>query len=550
MGGLFAAFLGAFLWSVITIAINFQIGYMALGLGLLVGLSVQFYGAGFEKKFGILGGSLSFLACFIGNFFGQLGLMANAEGMSFVEVVPFINAELSISIITESFQLIDFVFYAIAIYEGYYFSFRKVNSMFLTKFQVSNFEGKPKLNRLRFPLALISFVGFVVVILVVSRGKNDLKQYFYPNGRLMSQGMLKNSKEDGIWKTWDEQGNLQVKGNFTNGVMDGDWEWFNTLGRRIKFGQFEKGLKTGVWMNYYETGIMMDSGKLVTDRMHGFWKVWYPNGTLSQAGFYNKSVQDSIWTYYYENEQISTYGKVKNGEQEGLWLRYNLKGDLLEEIFHFPENKLEVLNVWDLNGNPIVVNGDGTYKFYSTDGKLVQTGQIENKKRVGKWQFFALSGRLYEEGEFVDDTYTLINTWDQNGDQHIVDGYGMYKTYFDDGESLAEVGRVKNGNRVGKWKSYYAQSGNIYQELHYENGKLNGHNTVYYESGQIFTTGDIVDDLKEGEWSWYHENGVLSSVANFNKNKKNGLQTMWSDVGNKIVEETYQNGELLEEVIL
>ena len=43
IGGLVAMLISAVLWAVITVATQFQIGFMAIGVGLLVGYSVQYF---------------------------------------------------------------------------------------------------------------------------------------------------------------------------------------------------------------------------------------------------------------------------------------------------------------------------------------------------------------------------------------------------------------------------------------------------------------------------------------------------------------------------
>src|SRR5690348_8928868 len=67
VGGLSAALLSAVLWAVITVATKYQIGYMAVGVGLLVGFAVRLFGAGVDQYFGIIGAFFSLLGCLLGN---------------------------------------------------------------------------------------------------------------------------------------------------------------------------------------------------------------------------------------------------------------------------------------------------------------------------------------------------------------------------------------------------------------------------------------------------------------------------------------------------
>jgi hypothetical protein len=126
LAGLVAALVGAILWAVITVATQFQIGYMAVAIGLMVGFSVRFAGKGMDQPFGISGAVLAFLGCVLGNWLSTVGFIAEAEAMSYVDVLFGIDYSLFPTIMAETFSPMDILFYGLAIYEGYKFSFREV----------------------------------------------------------------------------------------------------------------------------------------------------------------------------------------------------------------------------------------------------------------------------------------------------------------------------------------------------------------------------------------------------------------------------------------
>lgn len=546
-GGLLASLLGAIIWAYITISINFQIGYMAVALGFLVGYAVRFYGAGLDKKFGILGAALSFIGCLLGNYLSQVGFVANYQGISFLEVIHSIDFATSFLVMKESFSVIDLLFYGIAIYEGYYFSLRKVNTMLVTRFKIQGFKGNPTMHKLRKPLALASFLIFSIIVFIVVRGENTMKYYSYPSGRLMSKGMVKNSKNDGLWTYYAEDGYVQMEGYYEKGKANGQWKWYNERGQMTKKGNYKNGMEQGVWINYYPNGHKLDSCGYVNGRMQGAYKSYYENENVNQTGFYSRNEMDSLWTVYYLNGQINSQGYMKANEPNGPWKNYYEDGSLREEIFYHSETEIDVLNVWRKDGIQAVKDGNGQYLFLGPQGQILQTGEIADKKRTGVWKYYDVKGKLVQEGRFDNDEFFILNTWDQFGDQHVVNGYGTSKIFYPDGKTLAESGKVKNGRKVGKWKTYFPTSGNVQQEISYENGKLNGPQNVYYESGQIFVTGEMKDGNREGEWLWYFENGEISSQVSYSQDKKEGLQIIWSEWGIKTMEETYKEGKLLEE---
>ncbi len=125
IAGAGAGLLGAILWGLITVATNYQIGYMAIAIGAGVGFSMRFLGKGIDQVFGISGGAIAVLSCFIGNFFSIIGFFANAEGMDFFETLLLFDYAYFFPVMSETFTFMDIVFYGIAGYEGYKFSFRK-----------------------------------------------------------------------------------------------------------------------------------------------------------------------------------------------------------------------------------------------------------------------------------------------------------------------------------------------------------------------------------------------------------------------------------------
>lgn len=121
LAGLVAAVIGAVLWAVLTVTTGYQIGFMAVGIGFLVGFAVRL-GHGTTKVFGVLGGTLALLGCLLGNFLSWIGFLARNQEVSVFSVLSATDMSL-LSAMIEAFGVMDLVFYGIAVYEGYRFSF-------------------------------------------------------------------------------------------------------------------------------------------------------------------------------------------------------------------------------------------------------------------------------------------------------------------------------------------------------------------------------------------------------------------------------------------
>lgn len=124
--GAIVTILCAVIWALITIITEYQIGYMAVGVGFAVGYTVRYAGKGIDQKFGFLGAGYALLGCLLGNLFSQIGFAANYLEVGFFEVLSVVSFGDIIDIMVESFAFMDVLFYGIAIYEGYKFAFRQL----------------------------------------------------------------------------------------------------------------------------------------------------------------------------------------------------------------------------------------------------------------------------------------------------------------------------------------------------------------------------------------------------------------------------------------
>jgi len=125
-GGLAAAVVGAGVWAMITALTSFQIGWMAVGVGFLVGFSVRYFGKGVDQIYGIIGAVFALLGCLTGNFLTVVYFVSVESQASFWSLLVGVDLTVIFNVIVETFEFIDLIFYGIAVYEGYRISFRKM----------------------------------------------------------------------------------------------------------------------------------------------------------------------------------------------------------------------------------------------------------------------------------------------------------------------------------------------------------------------------------------------------------------------------------------
>lgn len=121
IGGGVAMLVGAMIWGAVTYFTNYQIGWMAIGLGYLVGLAVKYFGRGKSPIFGISSAALALIGCVLGNLLFYSGLIAREEGASFMEVFFFflLSPFAAIELFTLAFEFMDLLFYGLAAWIGY-----------------------------------------------------------------------------------------------------------------------------------------------------------------------------------------------------------------------------------------------------------------------------------------------------------------------------------------------------------------------------------------------------------------------------------------------
>ncbi|HSL43983.1 MAG TPA: hypothetical protein VK897_11170, partial [Anaerolineales bacterium] len=109
IGGVAAMLVSAVIWGAITYFTEYQIGWMAIGVGFLVGVAIRFFGKGKTALFGVSGAVLALIGCLLGNLIFYSGVIAREEGSSILEVFFFflLSPAAMIEVFTIAFDFMD-----------------------------------------------------------------------------------------------------------------------------------------------------------------------------------------------------------------------------------------------------------------------------------------------------------------------------------------------------------------------------------------------------------------------------------------------------------
>jgi hypothetical protein len=123
IGGIAAAAVGAILWAVITVVTDHQIGWMAIGVGFLVGYAIRLFGKGVDPVFGVAGAAIALIGCIAGNLLTVVIVVSRQESIGIMTLLSRLTPGITMDIIKETFQPMDLLFYGLAVYEAYKISY-------------------------------------------------------------------------------------------------------------------------------------------------------------------------------------------------------------------------------------------------------------------------------------------------------------------------------------------------------------------------------------------------------------------------------------------
>ena len=284
IGGILFTTIASVGWAYITAMTGYQAVYMALGVGLLVGIAVRFFGAGVNRIFGILAALLALAGSLLGYFLCQAGFPVEVQLAGIIKVPGYLKPELMLNTMWNSFVLLDLVFYGLAALLAYFLAIRRINSRKMAKLEHDGYKGAPALYWLRLPLIL---AGILLPALygytLTSDDSGGYNTLYYDSGKKMSEGEMRNGLEMGEWTSWHENENIKSTGFYVEGRKDSLWQWYDESGILTGAGRYTNDVEDGIWMHYYPDGVVSDSGSYLEGMKEGVWKYYHDNGSLKYS---------------------------------------------------------------------------------------------------------------------------------------------------------------------------------------------------------------------------------------------------------------------------
>lgn len=398
---------------------------------------------------------------------------------------------------------------------------------------------------------------------------NGMQKFYYPNGNLSSEGLMKDGKPDGYWKSYSESGIIKSEGNRKNFELDSIWKFYNEEGKLLLEVNYRNGKKNGIKTTYLDKETIKENYR--DDVKEGIARYYFPDGKLKMEVPYVKGLEQGLakeynaggdiislieykrgfvverlkinrkdkeglkqglWFTFHKNGNVKEEGKYRDDKKNGYFKEYAENGDLISVMKYVDDvkqveaeevKKLDVVNEYYPDGK---IKTSGTYRNgiqegiqreFSTEGQVIESRQyrngillsegiiLEDGSKEGHWKEFYPDGKIRSEGEYKDNKPV-----------------GEWKYFYPDGK-LEQSGKYTNsGKLTGTWRWYY-DNGQLRLEEVYSAGVRDGDHTEYGEDGKIIDHGEFVKGLEEG--TWFTISGDFIEKGNFRDGMKTGKWT-------------------------
>ncbi|MEI6048303.1 MAG: hypothetical protein WCS03_05350 [Bacteroidota bacterium] len=397
---------------------------------------------------------------------------------------------------------------------------------------------------------VIAFI-FVCVIGIAQENeevRNGYKVFKYPNGTKSSEGLIKNGKPEGFWKSYYVTGVIKSEGKRTNFLLDSIWIFYDQAGDTTEKINYLIGKKNG-W-NY----------KYKKDPAKGGY-LWYKE-------LYAGDRKEGTAYFYFPDRKIQQTIAFSKGKKEGLSKEYDKEGNiitLLEYNNDFLVSR-EKINGVDINGLK-----QGEWKEFYPNGGIKSEKTFKDDLLHGYYKEYDIRGKLtltmlYENGSIVksrvedEPDIEIVNKHDQDGNL-IYSGpfrnkipVGIHREYGKDGKVINAFIYNDNGiimsegivdeagNRNGKWKDLYS-NGKIQNEGQFTDNRRSGFWKFYNIFEKVEQTGYYNNGRPDGIWKWYYEAGTPLKEEEYFQGQRDGLSTEYSSTGEIIAQGQYSDGE-------
>ncbi|MBK6964816.1 MAG: tetratricopeptide repeat protein [Bacteroidales bacterium] len=323
-------------------------------------------------------------------------------------------------------------------------------------------------------------------------GKITLK-FFFPDGTIMSQGLMKRGNMEGSWNYYYPNGKLKASSNYNEGLLSGMQTTWHANGNIEKEYASDSGKLNGEYREYYKSGKLKGKGHLINDKYDGDFYSYYANDSLMSGVFYN------------------------NGSLFGRSIYYTPKGKKEYEEFFDEDGTSTKLVLYNYLGK---VSGVLDYSVDSVRfNELYPDGSIRRKIALTDNVYHGTQEWYYPNGQLrirLNYIHGLVN--------------GISNSYDINGSPELEIPYTMNSMN-GVLKRF--EVGKLFSKETYEAGLNQGTYTEYYNNGKVYRILNFEDDVKQGYSYFYSPDSILMYRLLYQDDMVREIS--WLDNNNKYV---------------
>jgi antitoxin component YwqK of YwqJK toxin-antitoxin module len=378
---------------------------------------------------------------------------------------------------------------------------------------------------------------------VESKPEGSYEEY-YDNGQLKSkvlftkgfmQGDLISFDEDGAKSSvFDYEDNILRRARFydKSGKELGhseknregiDLVCFQTDGSRYRHCHMDaKGKLKGDDSLYFLSGKPSSVEGYLDDQQSGNATSYYPNGNKKTETGMEEGKSTGVYTSYFAHGQVQRQGWNTAGQSEGEWVSYDEMGNLSSKTFYqddaiagyhqefYPNGKLSMEKKFH-TGWMVEMNQ------YDTSGRLLVKNKFPDGN--GSWLQLHMNGSKKEEGHMKDGYLEgLVQTYYFDGSlsvkQYFHGGYSdsLFESYYYKGPKSV-VGSYQTGKKSGQWM-YYEENGSLSYIIDYENDEVNG-KRIFLSNNKQVSVQEVKAGKRNGLSRRYDEDGTLAYTIRY-----------------------------------
>ena len=370
----------------------------------------------------------------------------------------------------------------------------------------------------------------------------------YPNGAVSSEGLIKNGKPDGFWKSYYVTGIKKSEGKRTNYLLDSIWIFYDQTGDTLEKINYLYGKKNGYYYKFKKDpseGLYIWSKDLFAgDRKEGTGYIYFPDHRIQQTITWNNGKRSGLAKEFdregtiitlleYNNDFLISREKINrkdnNGLKQGDWKEFYSNGNIKSEKTFRDDLLHGYYKEYDVKGNLVLT-------MLYENGAIVKSN-VEDQPDIEIRNKYDQNGKLIYSGPFRNSVPVGIHR-EYSADGKITDS----KIYTDNGVLVSEGIVNEQGDRNGKWEDFFPD-GKVMDEGQYTENRRSSLWKFYDSEGKTEQTGYFNNGRPDGNWKWYYENGALLREEDYFQGKRDGAYTEYSRSGEIIAQGQFSDGE-------